>query len=129
MHPLLRGTRARIRDAIKRLGGAAIGALTIGTLRATRYFDPIKTANRFGRIARTIGPWLPEQRIGRANLTAAFPEKSTAEIETILAGVWDNLGRMGAEFAHLDRLWDWDPNYPERYGRIEIARPIIDRFL
>jgi KDO2-lipid IV(A) lauroyltransferase len=112
MHPLLRRTRARIRDATKRLGGAAIGALTIGTLRATRYFDPIKTANRFGRIARTIGPWLPEQRIGRANLTAAFPEKSAAEIESILAGVWDNLGRVGAEFAHLDHVWDYDPAHP-----------------
>ena len=57
---------------------------------------------------RRIGPWLPEHRIGRANLTAAFPEKSDAEIEEILRGVWDNLGRVGAEFAHLDRLWDYD---------------------
>ena len=53
---------------------------------------------------RTVGPLLPENRIGRANLTAAFPEKSPAEIDTILRGVWDNLGRIAAEFAHLDRL-------------------------
>jgi lauroyl/myristoyl acyltransferase len=35
-----------------------------------------------------------EQKFGRANLAAAFPEKSSAEIEAILAGVWDNLGRV-----------------------------------
>src|SRR5436309_3986602 len=109
MHPLLARARARIRDATKPLAEAAVGALTIGLLRTTRYFDPIKTANLFGRIARSIGPMMREHRIGRANLTAAFPEKSPAEIERILAGVWDNLGRVGAEFAHLDRLTVGDP--------------------
>jgi KDO2-lipid IV(A) lauroyltransferase len=119
MHPLLLRTRAQLRDAIKPLGGAAVGALTIGMLRTTRYFDPIKTANLFGRITQAIGPKLREHRIGRDNLTAAFPEKSAAEIESILAGVWDNLGRVGAEFAHLDHIWEHDPAHPEA-SRIEI---------
>ena len=119
MHPLLLRTKARIREATKPLGEAAVGALTIGMLRATRYFDPTKTANLFGRVTRLIGPALREQRIGRANLTAAFPEKSPEEIEAILAGVWDNLGRVGAEFAHLDHIWDHDEAHPE-LGRIEI---------
>ena len=119
MHPLLLRTRARIRDAVKPLGGAAVGALTIAMLRTTRYFDPVKTANLFGRITRTIGPKLREHRIGRENLTAAFPEKSPEEIETILAGVWDNLGRVGAEFAHLDHIWEHDRARPQD-SRIEI---------
>src|ERR1700686_1263930 len=119
MHPQLARTKARIRDATKPLGEAAVGALTIGLLRTTRYFDPIKTANLFGRILRLIGPMTREQRIGRANLTAALPEKSSAEIETILAGVWDNLGPIGAEFAHLDHIWEHDPAHPED-SRIEI---------
>ena len=119
MNRLLR-TKARIRDAAKPLGQAAVGALTIGLLRATRYFDPNKTANLFGRILRLIGPMTREQKIGRANLTAAFPEKSPAEIEAILAGVWDNLGRVGAEFAHLDHIWDYDPDHPEK-SRIEFS--------
>ena len=109
MHPLLLRTKARLRDATKPLGEAAVGALTIALLRTTRYFDPIKTANLFGRIPRLIGPLTREQKIGRANLIAAFPEKSPEEIETILAGVWDNLGRLGAEFAHLDHVWEHDP--------------------
>jgi len=120
MHPLLLRTKARIRDATKPIGDAAVGALTVVLLRITRYFDPIKTANLFGRIAGLIGPLTREQQIGRANLTAAFPEKSREEIETILAGVWDNLGRLAAEFAHLDHIWQHDPAFPEQ-SRIEIG--------
>jgi len=119
MHPLLLRARARIRDAIKPVGDAMVGAVTIGLLRATRYFDPIKTANLFGRVARLIGPMTREQKTARANLIAAFPEKSPEEIETILEGVWDNLGRYGAEFAHLDHVWEHDPAFPEN-SRIEI---------
>src|SRR2546421_9695577 len=120
MHRLLLRTKARIRDSIKPLGEAALGALTIAMLRLTRFFDPVKTANLFGRSLRTIAPLMREQRVGRANLTAAFPEKSPAEIERILAGVWDNLGRVGAEFAHLDHIWEHDPARPQE-SRIEIT--------
>src|ERR1700741_41788 len=120
MTSLVARARAGIGHGIKPLGPAAVGALTVGLLRATRYFDADRTADAFARIARTIGPLLREQRIGRANLTAAFPEKSPDEIEAILAGVWDNLGRMGAEFAHLDHIWDFEEEYPED-GRIELA--------
>src|ERR1700728_4015279 len=109
MHPLLLRTRARIRAAIKPFGEAVVGAVTIGMLRTTRYFDPIKTANLFGRITRFIGPKLREHRIARENLVAAFPEKSPEEIDTILAGVWDNLGRYGAEFG---------PRSAELYDRL-----------
>jgi hypothetical protein len=41
-----------------------VGTLTIRILRSARYFDPIKTANLFGRIARSIGPMMREQKIG-----------------------------------------------------------------
>jgi Kdo2-lipid IVA lauroyltransferase/acyltransferase len=113
--------KKRIRDAAKPLGEAAVGAVTIGMLRTTRYFDPDKTAGLFSRIAGWLGPKLREQRIARANLTAAFPEKSPEEIEAILAGVWDNLGRFGAEFAHIDRIWDYNEADPDPQGRIELS--------
>ncbi len=120
MNPLLARTKARLRDATKSLGGAAVGALTVGMLRTTRYFDPDKTADLFAKIAGFIGPRLREQRIGRANLVAAFPEKTPEEIDAILAGVWDNLGRVGAEFAHLDHIWDHDEEHPFD-GRCELS--------
>jgi Kdo2-lipid IVA lauroyltransferase/acyltransferase len=128
MSALLARTKARIRGATKPLAEALIGAATIGMLRATRYFDPDKTADLFGRITRLLGRALREQRIGRANLAAAFPEKSPEEIESILAGVWDNLGRVGAEFTHLDHLWDYDTAYPTRHGRIEIPQRTLELF-
>src|SRR3954465_2868383 len=106
MNRLLLRTKARLRDAAKPVSEAAVGALTSGLLRYTRYFDPDKTANFFGRVAHFIGRRLREVRTGRENLTAAFPERSPQQIETILAGVWKNLGRIGAEFAHLDHIWD-----------------------
>lgn len=118
---LLLRLKARLRDALKPLSEAAVGGLTIALLRATRWFDPDKTANFFGRAAQFIGRRLREDRIGRENLKAAFPEKSPEEIETILAGVWDNLGRVGAEFAHLDHIWDYDPDHPEKPSRIEFS--------
>lgn len=119
MRRIVLRTKAKLRNASKPAAEAAIGALTVGMLRATRYFDDIKTADVFGAIARKIAPLTRENQIGRANLSAAFPEKSSAEIELILAGVWDNLGRVAAEFAHLDHIWEHDPAHPE-LSRIEI---------
>ena len=113
--------KARLRDALKPISEAAVGGLTIALLRTTRLFDPDKTANFFGRAALFIGRRLREDRIGRENLKAAFPEKSPEEIERILAGVWDNLGRIGAEFAHLDHIWDYDADQPEKPSRIEFS--------
>ena len=121
MNRLLLRTKARLRDAAKPMTEAAVGALTVAMLRTTRYFDPDKTARFFGRATRFIGRRLREDRIGRANLKAAFPEKPPEEIETILEGVWDNLGRIGAEFAHLDHIWDYDADHPEKPSRIEFS--------
>jgi KDO2-lipid IV(A) lauroyltransferase len=98
---------------LRRAVDAVFGFLTVQLLRAIRLIDVGRMANVAGHAMRRVGPWLPEHRIGRANLTAAFPEKSAGEIETILRGVWDNLGRVGAEFAHIDRLWD----YHREHGR------------
>jgi KDO2-lipid IV(A) lauroyltransferase len=117
------------RRALKSAGNAVLGALVLGLLRFLRLFDPDKLADFAGWTTRTFGPWLPENNIGRANLVAAFPEKSPAEIDKILGGVWDNLGRLGAEFAQLDRIWDWDPAEPDRTKRIIITREQIDRYM
>ena len=70
-------------------------------------------------ITRLIGPRCANTGSAAPILTAAFPEKSPEEIEAILTGVWDNLGRVGAEFAHLDHIWEHDPRHPE-VSRIEI---------
>jgi KDO2-lipid IV(A) lauroyltransferase len=40
----------------------------------------------------------------RNNLRAAYLDMKSAEIETILVEMWDNLGRTIAEYAHLEKL-------------------------
>src|SRR5262249_32606156 len=88
---------------------AVAGWLVALLLAGIRRCDRIAVSNVAGAFMRTIGPWLPEQRTGRANLRAAFPDKSDAEIAAILRGVWDNLGRVAAEIAHLDHICSGDP--------------------
>ena len=80
------------------------GTCAVGFLRAIKLTDRRRTADFAGALMRKLGPSLKEHQIGRDNLRAAFPEKSDAEIERILAGVWDNLGRITVEFAHLDEF-------------------------
>jgi len=92
-----------------------IGSLALGALRLARVTDRKRTANVAAALMRKVGPLFKENRIGHDNLRAAFPEKSEAEIEKILAGVWDNLGRFAVEFAHLEefRLAGTGPPHPD----------------
>ncbi|SRR5579885_432025 len=57
-----------------------------------------------GFIGREILYRTPLSNRARANLKAAYPEKNTAEIESIVREMWDNLGRVMGEYAHLDKL-------------------------
>jgi len=89
-----------------------LGRFAVVLMRLLRRADRKRMANFFSAAMRWIGPRLREQAIGRANLTAAFPEKSPQEIDAILAGTWDNLGRVTAEFVHLDRFTILDMEKP-----------------
>jgi KDO2-lipid IV(A) lauroyltransferase len=57
-----------------------------------------------GWIGRNIFSRLPPDRIARANLAGAFPEKSPAERDAIRMAMWDNLGRVVAEYPHLEKF-------------------------
>jgi KDO2-lipid IV(A) lauroyltransferase len=69
-----------------------------------------------GWLGRTVGPYIPISARAVKNLSAAFPEKSPAEIATIVRAMWDNLGRMAAEYPHLGEINVYDPE-----GRIEVS--------
>ncbi len=125
-HLVLR-SKIILRNKFVAAKNAAIGAAAVGLLRATRHFDAVKTGDVFAKITRTIGPWWPEHRVAHANLVAAFPEKSPEEIDAILTGVWDNLGRIGAEFAHLDHIWKYDPATPDK-NTVEFGPGTQERF-
>ena len=119
---------ARPARRLKAWTDAAIGAVTVAALKLLRRMNRRRMSNFLGRLMRIVGPWLPEHKVGRANLKAAFPDKSAQEIDLILAGVWENLGRVGAEFAHLDRMTVLDF---ERGGEADIVYDQIsyERFL
>lgn len=112
MNRNLRRLLVPIAVRLKKAADAIVGRLAVLLLRAVRLTNPDTIANAAGAFMRRVGPWMRENEIGRANLVAAFPEKSPAEIDAILAGAWDNLGRMAAEFAHLDRFRVRDPARP-----------------
>jgi Kdo2-lipid IVA lauroyltransferase/acyltransferase len=123
-----RGTASRrLAERAKATADAVLGWLAVGSLRVIRATNRKRMADVAGGFMRRVGPRLKEHRIGRANLAAAFPEKSAEELEAILRGVWDNLGRVAAEFAHIDRLQMFHPD-PDEKGDILYTPEAYDRF-
>jgi len=57
-----------------------------------------------GFIGRHIFYRLPVTNTARANLRAAYPDMSDAEIEKTVREMCDNLGRVVGEYSHLDKL-------------------------
>ena len=57
-----------------------------------------------GFIARLIGPRRRESRTAHGNIRRVYPQMSEREIAGMIKGVWDNLGRVGAEFPGLNRV-------------------------
>ncbi|HLL28911.1 MAG TPA: lipid A biosynthesis lauroyl acyltransferase [Xanthobacteraceae bacterium] len=89
-------------------------------VRGLKKLDPDASSDFMGKFVRSVGPFVPANKTGLANLRAAYPEKSEAEIKEILGGVWENLGRVAGEFVHLEGLWDYDYSRPTP-GRIETS--------
>ena len=87
-------------------------------VRLMKRVDPDKSSDMFGKLARNFGPYIVNTKTARKNLRLAYPEKSEAEIEKIIGGVWENLGRVAGEFVHLEALWDYD-HARANQGRIE----------
>lgn len=57
-----------------------------------------------GWIGRTIGPRLAASRKARFNLEQAMPELSETERGRVISEMWDNLGRVIAEYPHLAKI-------------------------
>jgi KDO2-lipid IV(A) lauroyltransferase len=65
----------------------------------------IDTASRLGgAIARTIGPRLPVSNRARRNLRDCFADWDDERVEAVIRDMWDNLGRVAGEFAHIRHL-------------------------
>jgi KDO2-lipid IV(A) lauroyltransferase len=118
----------RLRRSVRRAAFAAAGWAGGEIMRLIRHWDLDRTTRAAGRLMRAIGPRLHGHRVARANLKIAFPDKSAREIEQLLQGVWDNLGRVMAEYAFLDRLYDYDQHDPGQ-SRIIVDQITIERVM
>jgi Kdo2-lipid IVA lauroyltransferase/acyltransferase len=88
--------------------GAAVSFGAFGLL-------PLGQASALGgALARRIGPLLGISERARRNLRRALPGLPEIEIERIVAGMWDNLGRVAAEYPHLREIRVFEPG-----GRVE----------
>jgi len=91
-------------------------AVTIGLVKLVfgflRLLGPERASDLGGTLTRLVGPWLPPHKTALANIRAAFPDMTDAEVKRIARGAWENLGRTGAEYAHLHHLFDWDVEKP-----------------
>jgi KDO2-lipid IV(A) lauroyltransferase len=99
----------RIVHGIEGLGGLALYGLS-------RLLPAAWASAIGGFCARTVGPRLAISRRARNNLRLAMPQLDDAAIERTVREMWDNLGRVAAEYAHLDKY----RVYEEGHG-IEIA--------
>src|SRR5437667_11004945 len=80
-------------------------ALFFAAMRAL----PLSAASAVGgALGRLIGPRLGVSARARNNLRAALPELSPPQVEAIVSGMWDNLGRVAAEYPHLRRIKVFD---------------------
>ena len=78
-------------------------------------FLPLDCASALGgAVARRIGPFLGVSKYAQRNINRAFPELSETEIARVVAGMWENLGRVAAEYPHLLKIRVFEPG-----GRVE----------
>ena len=103
-----RGGVRRVRDWIEGL----FARLAFAFFRVL----PLDAASALGGfLARTIGPVLGVSKRARLNLRHALPDLSETEITRIVCGMWDNLGRVVAEYPHLGAFKVYEPG-----GRVTV---------
>jgi Kdo2-lipid IVA lauroyltransferase/acyltransferase len=80
---------------------AFIAALAIGFFRVL----PLDVASALGGgLARLVGPRLGISRQAQRNLRRALPQLDDAAAQRAIRGMWDNLGRVIAEYPHLPKI-------------------------
>ncbi|MET4805494.1 KDO2-lipid IV(A) lauroyltransferase [Limibacillus sp. MBR-115] len=85
--------------------------LSMGLMRLL----PLDAASALGGfLGRTLGPYSSASERAARNLRLVFPDMPDSERRRITRAVWDNLGRLGAEYPHLAEITD------PRSGRLEL---------
>jgi len=103
-----RGLARRLRDLAEGIGAAVI----------FEFFRllPIRWASAVGGfLARSFGPRLGASKRADLNLRLAMPELDAETRRRIVRGMWDNLGRVAAEYSHINKVEIFAPK-----GRVEV---------
>jgi len=78
---------------------------------------PLDAASALGGfLARLAGPLLGVSKRARINLQRALPEIGDDEARRLIRAMWDNLGRVIAEYPHLDKFETCKPG-----SRVEVV--------
>lgn len=65
----------------------------------------LERASRLGgRIGKTFGPFFPVSRTAHHNLNTIFPRLTEEEKKTIVDAMWQEWGKVAAEYCHLPRF-------------------------
>jgi KDO2-lipid IV(A) lauroyltransferase len=67
-----------------------------------------------GAMGRRIGPLLGVSKHAHRNIKRALPGLSESQIADVISRMWDNLGRVAAEYPHLRNIRVFEPG-----GRVE----------
>ncbi len=87
---------------------------------------PVETASNLGgKIARTLFPRFAASRKADRNLKFAMPELSVSERREIIKDMWENLGRVFAEYPHLSKLSSRIAVYGEEHLKSATENPTI----
>jgi KDO2-lipid IV(A) lauroyltransferase len=120
----------RKQTALRRLLAGVAETGMVGLVRSVfalgRTLGPERSADVGAALARRVGPLLPAHKTALANIRTAYPDKTDDEVEAVALGAWDNLGRTGAEYPHLGKIFDYDPEATTP-GRIEVDG--VEQFL
>lgn len=81
---------------------------------------PAASSAAGGWLLQRIGPLIRAHQVARRNLERTYPDRPAPEIDRLLAGMWENLGRNIGEFPHLRKLLS-DPAVVEVGGQETIA--------
>ncbi len=69
-----------------------------------KILPPITASNIGGWLGRFIGPKLGASHKARRHIEMSLPNITKQEQDKIIIGMWDNLGRIIAEYPHLERI-------------------------
>ncbi|MFN8832025.1 MAG: lipid A biosynthesis lauroyl acyltransferase [Labrys sp. (in: a-proteobacteria)] len=98
-----------VQRAIREVRDLALASLALIAGLFTRLLPERAVVGAVGYLGRRVGMLIPRYvRIGRRNLTLAYPDKTPEERDAILRDSWENMARTAAEYFYIDRIWDYE---------------------